>query len=128
MQKVLFFIGCLLASVAVILGAFGAHALKTKLEPEQLQVFETGVRYQMYHAVAIILVAFFYEKLNPGWLNYSGIFFIAGIIFFSGSLYLLANKNLLHIEGWKFLGPITPLGGLCFIIGWLLFAFSALKK
>jgi uncharacterized membrane protein YgdD (TMEM256/DUF423 family) len=128
MQKTFFFIGSCLAGIAVILGAFGAHALKAKLEPDQLQVFETGVRYQMYHAFALIIVALLYDKFNQSILNYSGMLFISGIVFFSGSLYLLASKNLLGIESWKFLGPITPLGGLCFIAGWLLLAISVFKK
>jgi uncharacterized membrane protein YgdD (TMEM256/DUF423 family) len=128
MQKIFLFTGSCLAGIAVILGAFGAHALKAKLEPEQLQVFETGVRYQVYHAFALIVVALLYDKLNQGLLNYSGYLFITGIIFFSGSLYLLASKNLLGIESWRFLGPVTPLGGLCFIAGWLLLAINALKK
>src|SRR3569832_1731205 len=127
MLKAFLFIGTCLAGIAVILGAFGAHALKAKLEPEQLQVFEAGVRYQMYHAFALILVAFLYEKLNPDLLNYSGILFIVGIIFFSGSLYLLANKSLLGIERWKFLCPVTPLGGLCFIAGLLILAINIVK-
>jgi uncharacterized membrane protein YgdD (TMEM256/DUF423 family) len=128
MQKMIFSLGATFAAIAVILGAFGAHALKAKFEPEQLQVFETGVRYQMYHAFALIIAGLVYDKFNQPMLNYSAFFFIAGIIFFSGSLYLLASKNLLGIENWKFLGPITPLGGLCFIVGWVLLAVSAFKK
>jgi uncharacterized membrane protein YgdD (TMEM256/DUF423 family) len=128
MQKVFLTVGASLACIAVILGAFGAHALKAKLEPEQLQVFETGVRYQMYHAIAVIIAGLLFDKVNTSMLNYSSLFFIAGIILFSGSLYLLASKNLLGIESWKFLGPITPLGGLCFIAGWLFLALSVIKK
>ena len=128
MQKTFLVIGSAIAALAVILGAFGAHALKEKFSPEQLQTFETGVRYQMYHAFALIIISFASEKLNAQLLNYSGYFFIAGIIFFSGSLYLLSAKNLLGIESWKFLGPITPLGGLSFIAGWIMLLLSAIKK
>jgi len=128
MQKTILSLGASFAALAVILGAFGAHALKEKLAPDQLQVFETGVRYQIYHAFAIIIVAMLFDKLNPSMLNYSAYFFVAGIIFFSGSLYLLASKSILGIESWSFLGPITPLGGLCFIAGWVLLAVSVLKK
>jgi uncharacterized membrane protein YgdD (TMEM256/DUF423 family) len=128
MQKTFLVIGSSLAGIAVVLGAFGAHALKEKLAPEQLQVFETGVRYQVYHAFALILVGLLLEKFNSPMMNYSGYFFLLGILFFSGSLYLLSARNLLGIENWKFLGPITPLGGLCFILAWLFLVLGILKK
>jgi uncharacterized membrane protein YgdD (TMEM256/DUF423 family) len=128
MQKIFLSLGASFAALAVILGAFGAHTLKEKLAPEQLQVFEMGVRYQMYHAFALIILALLIDKLNQPLMNYSGWSFIAGIIFFSGSLYLLASKSILGIESWKFLGPITPLGGLCFIAGWVLLAVRVFKK
>ncbi len=100
-----------MAALAVILGAFGAHALKTKLSTDNLQIFETAVRYQMYHSFALILVFILRDKLNPTLLNYSGAFFVAGIVLFSGSIYLLACREILGIEGWKnILGPITPIG------------------
>ncbi len=128
MQKIFLALGSTAAAIAVMLGAFGAHALKEKLAPDQLQVFETGVRYQFYHAFALIVVGMLAEKFNSSSLNYSGWFFIAGIIFFSGSLYLLSTRNLLGIENWKFLGPVTPLGGLCFIVGWIFVLAGILKK
>ena len=123
-----FFILCAaaLAGLSVVLGAFGAHALKAKLTPDQLQVFETGVRYQMFHAIALFVVAWLIDKTYS--VQAAGWFFIVGIFFFSGSLYLLANRELLHIETWKWLGPITPLGGLSFIIGWFILFVSVLKK
>ena len=128
MQRFFISVGASFAALAVILGAFGAHALKEKLAPEQLQVFETGVRYQMYHALALILLALLFDKLNQPLMNYSGWCFVAGTLFFSGSLYLLASKSILGIENWKFLGPITPLGGLCFIAGWILLIVSIFRK
>ena len=128
MQKIFLSIGAATAAIAVMLGAFGAHALKEKFSPDQLQVFETGVRYQFYHAFALIIVGLMAERFNSSLLNYSGWLFLTGIIFFSGSLYLLSAKNLLGIESWKFLGPVTPLGGLCFIIAWALMLISVLKK
>lgn len=128
MQKIFLVLGSVAAAIAVLLGAFGAHALKEKLAPDQLQVFETGVRYQFYHAFALIVVGLLAEKFSSPLLNYSGWLFFLGIIFFSGSLYLLSTRNLLGIENWKFLGPITPLGGLCFIVGWLLVVISVMKK
>jgi uncharacterized membrane protein YgdD (TMEM256/DUF423 family) len=128
MQKLFFSIGAVAAGTAVILGAFGAHALKEKITLDQLPIFETGVRYQMYHAFALIILGFMFDKFNVSTLNYSGYAFILGIIFFSGSLYLLSMRTLLGIESWKFLGPITPLGGLCFISGWVLMLISVVKK
>jgi len=128
MQKFFLVVGALLAAFAVIFGAFGAHALKAKLEPSQLQVFETAVRYQMYHSLALILVGILFEKFNSTSTVYSGYLFMVGILFFSGSLYLLSMKNLLGIESWNWLGPVTPLGGLSFIAGWIMLMFSFIKK
>ena len=127
MQKTFLVAGSAAAGIAVILGAFGAHALKEKIPADQLLVFETAVRYQMYHAFALITVAILSEKSGSSLLNYSGYLFILGIIFFSGSLYLLSTRSLSGIEA-RILGPVTPLGGLCFIIAWLLVVLSILKK
>ncbi len=128
MQKLFLSIGAVAAGTAVILGAFGAHALKEKIAADQLPIFETGVRYQMYHAFALIILGLMFDRFSGPMLNYSGYSFILGIIFFSGSLYLLSMRTLLGIESWKFLGPITPLGGLCFIGGWVLMLICVLKK
>jgi uncharacterized membrane protein YgdD (TMEM256/DUF423 family) len=120
--------GSVFAMVAVILGAFGAHALKSKLSSDQLQIFETGVRYQMYHSFAILILALLNQRSGIA-VNYSGLFFILGILLFSGSLYLLACREIMGIDSWKkILGPITPIGGLCFIMGWILLLVSALKS
>ena len=120
--------GSALAALGVILGAFGAHALKSRLDAGQLQVFETGVKYQMYHALALILLGILFQKFNAPTTVYSGYFFLAGIAFFCGSLYLLSTRSILGIESWKFLGPITPFGGLCFIAGWVLLLLSVIKN
>ena len=128
MQRIFLILGSAAAGIAVVLGAFGAHALKEKIPADQLQIFETGVRYQFYHAFALLILGLLFEKLNPSLANYSGCLFLAGIIFFCGSLYLLSLRTVLGIESWKFLGPITPLGGLCFIAGWFLLAFSLIKN
>lgn len=128
MNKFLLAAGSLIAAAAVGLGAFGAHALRSKLTTDQLSVYETGVRYQFYHAIAILICGILYEKFSTGSVLYSGYLFIAGILLFSGSLYLLSLKSLLGIESWKFLGPITPLGGTCMIAGWILLAYTFLKK
>lgn len=128
MEKKFLTCGSVMAALGVILGAFGAHALKSKLSTDNLQIFETAVRYQMYHSFALILVFILSDKLNPKLLNYSGSFFVAGIVLFSGSVYLLACRELLGIVGWeKILGPITPLGGLSFIIGWGCLTASSMK-
>ena len=111
--------GAFFGLTAVILGAFGAHLLKKKLTKEQLQSFETGVKYQMYHAIVLLVLGFNLEDLNSK-IIYA---FIIGIILFSFSIYGLVissanNKKL------KFLGPITPLGGLFLIIGWSLLIYK----
>jgi len=93
-----------------------------------LQVFETGVRYQFYHSLALILLGIIAEKINAQSAIYAGYGFIAGIVLFSGSLYLLSLRSILGIESWKFLGPVTPFGGLCFIAGWALLLISVLKN
>jgi uncharacterized membrane protein YgdD (TMEM256/DUF423 family) len=128
MQKFFLSSGAVLGALAVMLGAFGAHALKDKLSVEQLQVFETGVKYQFYHALALCILGVLTERHSSAALNWSGYSFIFGTLFFSGSLYLLASKNLLAIEGWKWLGPVTPMGGLAFIAGWALLLISCLRK
>lgn len=114
-------------ALAVALGAFGAHSLKAALSPEQLQVYETGVRYQFYHTLAILLSGMLLRNNGSGLYKTSGYFFLAGIVFFSGSLYLLSCRTLLGIEGWSILGPVTPLGGLFFICGWIVLFIAANK-
>lgn len=102
----------------VVLGAFGAHALKPLLSPQMLTVYETGVRYQFYHTLAIILIVVLNQFNKSKKLVIASYFFFAGIFLFSGSLYLLALTSI-HQSPWTWLGPITPLGGLCFILGWI---------
>lgn len=122
MIKLFVLLGSLNAFLSVALGAFGAHYLKQKLTPDKLDVFQTGVHYHMIHAVALILIALMSEKLaNSSMVNASGWFIFIGIILFSGSLYALS------LTGLKFFGPITPLGGLSFLIGWVLLAIAAYK-
>ena len=111
-----------------MLGAFAAHGLQDKLESSQLQAFETGVRYQMYHALMLFAVAWLMDRSGHILLNSAGMLFIIGIILFSGSLYLLATRNLLGLDSWTWLGPVTPMGGLAFIIGWLLLFIGILKS
>jgi uncharacterized membrane protein YgdD (TMEM256/DUF423 family) len=112
MDKTFLFVGALAGFLAVAFGAFGAHALRSRLTPELLGVFETGVRYQMYHALAILAVGLILAR-SGGWLfSTAGWLFTAGIVFFSGSLYVLA------LTGITVFGAITPIGGLLFLAGW----------
>lgn len=115
--------GSLNALLAVALGAFGAHALKESLDPHYLSVYETGVHYHMIHALGLILVGLVAERVNQTSLvNWAGRLLIIGIILFSGSLYILSLTQL------SYLGMITPLGGVSFIVGWFLLGAAAFKK
>lgn len=116
-------ITAILGFIAILLGAFGAHALKEKLGIEQLKSFETGVKYQMYHVIVLLFVNTYSQFSNKIKKTIS-IFFFMGILFFSGSIYLLTTTTI----ATKILGPITPLGGLFFMIGWLLLAYHFIKK
>ena len=112
--------GALSAFLAVAAGAFGAHALKQKLSPDALGIFETGARYQMYHALALLCVAWAIERFpDSGTLPAAGICFVVGTVLFTGSLYLLAWT------GVKWLGAVTPLGGVAFLVGWACLAVGA---
>jgi uncharacterized membrane protein YgdD (TMEM256/DUF423 family) len=122
MDRFFFVTACLFGFLGVALGAFAAHGLKTQLDANLLVTFETGVRYQMYHAFALIAVAMAYAKWPTKGLIISGWMFIVGIILFSGSLYVLS------LSGIRSLGMITPFGGLAFLAGWLCMAWSVFKK
>lgn len=105
---------------AVALGAFGAHILKKILTPDEVQIFETGVRYQFYHTFALLVVAITARYLSERWTNIAGWLFVFGILFFSGSLYLLAAAEAFGFkESTSLLGPLTPIGGVLFMGGWL---------
>jgi uncharacterized membrane protein YgdD (TMEM256/DUF423 family) len=114
--------GAVFMALGVLLGAFGAHALKKSLSPEMLDVYKTGVEYQFYHAVGLLLVGLIRFRIESKWLNWSGIFLIFGILIFSGSLYALS------ISGIKIVGAITPIGGLAFVAGWVCLAVGILRK
>lgn len=116
MDRTFFLIGALSAFVGVAAGAFGAHGLKERLSAEMLAVFEIGVRYQMYHAFALIVSAWAQTRWPGSLANASGWLFVAGTIIFSGSLYALS------LTGQRWLGAITPIGGLAFLAGWLCLA------
>ena len=121
MDRVFVALGALAGFIGVALGAFAAHGLKSRLDAGMLAVFETGVRYQMYHALALLAVGWACTRWPGTWTNASGWLFVAGIVVFSGSLYVLA------LSGVRWLGAITPLGGLAFLAGWLCLAWAAWK-
>jgi len=113
-DRVFFLLGAVSAGLAVALGAFAAHGLRGRLEADMLNVFETGARYQMYHALALLAVGWASSRWPGNGTSGAGWCFVAGTILFSGSLYALS------LTGQRWLGAITPLGGLAFIAGWLL--------
>jgi uncharacterized membrane protein YgdD (TMEM256/DUF423 family) len=127
-MKLFLILGTLLAGLAVALGAFGAHGLKKLVDAETVSVYQTGVQYQMYHALALIAVGILIQRAENSLMNYAGIFFIGGIVCFSGSLYLLSSFKAMNKVVPSFIYPITPLGGILFIVGWILLLFALLKK
>ncbi len=126
-KKKLILIGSL-GMIAVILGAFGAHGLKPLVNDSQMNTFEIGIRYHFYHTFAIFCTAILTKNHVSKRLNTAILLFSIGIVLFSGSLYLLACKEILGISNWTFLGPITPIGGTFFIIGWALLLIEGLKS
>lgn len=113
-------LAALSGAIVVALGAFGAHILKKILTPEDVAIFETGVRYQFYHTFALALVAIVSRYLHKRWTSTAGWLFVAGIVLFSGSLYLLAVADSFGLQGMTaLLGPMTPLGGVLLMGGWL---------
>ena len=128
MHKTFLVLGTLLAGLAVILGAFGAHGLKQLVAQETVASYQTGVQYQMYHAFALILVGILYNRLPDNLINYAGYLFLAGIVLFSGSLYLIASLKAMNKAISPGIGIITPVGGLLFVAGWLLFLIGIVKK
>lgn len=127
-MKMFLILGTLLAGLAVALGAFGAHGLKKLVDAETINIYQTGVQYQMYHALALIAVGILAQRMENAWLHYAGFFFIGGIVCFSGSLYLLSSFRAMNKVVPTFVYPITPLGGILFILGWMLLLFALLKK
>ena len=115
-------IGAIFAALSVLIGAFGAHGLKGKVSIEDLVIFEVGVRYQMYHALALILLGLIGVSMPGKILILPGILFCSGIIIFSGSLYLMVLTNM------RWLGAITPIGGFLLIFGWLSLVFKIYKN
>jgi len=109
--------GVIFIIVSIVLGAFGAHALKSHLTEERLASFETGVKYQMYHGLGLLLLAILTKHIQLPWERIRKVLTI-GVVFFSGSIYLLALQSILGVKYGAFIGPITPIGGLFLMIGW----------
>ncbi len=115
-------LGAANAALVVILGAFGAHGLKARMTPELMTVYQTGVQYHMFHALGLLAVGLTLTQFPESMLlKWSGWLMLAGIVIFSGSLYVLSAT------GWKWLGAVTPLGGLSFIVSWVLFTVALVK-
>lgn len=122
-------LGILVLFLAIALGAFGAHGIKNLVGPDQVASYNTGIRYQFYHGFAILIAVWLSEQwLNPVWCKRAIWCFGLGIILFSGSIYLLSLREVFGIEHWKFLGPMTPIGGLFFLLGWALLFIGTFGK
>jgi uncharacterized membrane protein YgdD (TMEM256/DUF423 family) len=121
-DRLFFLLGATSAFIAVAAGAFGAHGLRDRLEPASLAMFETAARYQMYHALALLAVAWAVTRWPGLWSVRAGWLFVIGTVIFSGSLYALS------LSGLRWLGAITPLGGLAFLAGWLCLALAVSKR
>ena len=125
--KTLILIASVLGLIAVIMGAFGAHILKAKLSPESMAAYKTAVDYQFVHMLAIFAVAFLYRVYRIKGLFIIGLYFLVGIILFSGSIYILAMKDLIGIDSFGAFGLITPLGGLVLVVAWASIFFTIIK-
>ena len=119
MHKFFLQLAAVLGALAVVLGAFGAHALKRAAPEAVVNIFETGVRYQFYHVFALAVAGLLYRDFSNKWMLWAGNFFITGILLFSGSLYLLTYLKASAKPGLDWVGIITPFGGLAFIAGWV---------
>lgn len=128
MQKTFLILGALLGGSGVVLGAFGAHGLKKLVGAETVGTYQTGVQYQMYHAFALIIIGVLFERAQSNYFVWAGWLFFSGIILFSGSLYLLASLKAMNKVGISGIGIITPIGGLLFVLGWLMLLVGLLKK
>lgn len=118
MSRQFVWLGAVFAALGVAAGAFGAHSLKSIIPANMLAVFETAVRYQMYHALALLIVGGMFKHLPEQNIRVSGWCFVAGIVLFSGSLYIIA------LTGTRWVGSITPLGGAAFLAGWIVLAWN----
>jgi uncharacterized membrane protein YgdD (TMEM256/DUF423 family) len=117
-----------LGALTVAMGAFGAHKLKTLVAATVVNTYETAIKYQFYHVIALLITGILYGTYTNKLIKTAGAFFILGIIFFSGSLYILTYKEALVLPGLKWVGPITPIGGFFFMIGWICLGLGIGKK
>ncbi len=122
MKNFYFAVGAAFSLLSVLLGAFGAHTLKDKLSKEMLDIFEVAVRYQMYHGIGLIVVAWAFSQWESNYISAAGWCFIVGILIFSGSLYILS------LTGLRWFGAITPIGGIAFIAGWGCLIIAAFRQ
>ncbi|MEO1516468.1 MAG: DUF423 domain-containing protein [Bacteroidota bacterium] len=128
MAKQAIFWAGIMGTLAVGLGAFGAHGLEKSLQPSQLAVYKTGVTYHFYHTFGLAAVGILHRLFPHRWWSIAAACFLIGIVLFSGSLYLLSTRTLIGLENYRWLGPITPIGGLLFAVGWLALALTAVKS
>ena len=117
----------IVGTTAIILGAFGAHALKGKLDDALLDSYKTGVMYHFIHVLAMLICVAMVQRQDSVWMRRAFWFFFIGILFFSGSIYLLATRQITDLDA-SFLGPITPIGGILFILGWLCLCISPARQ
>ena len=133
MKNTFSFIAGLFGATGVALGALGAHALKQKmheglLTPEQLSAFDTGTKYQLMHAIVLFILAYINKDKQHKLYTVASYFIVTGILLFSGSIYLLTTRNITGINAAFILGPLTPLGGVCLITGWVCMTIQAMKR
>lgn len=121
-NKQILVMGAVFMALTVLLGAFGAHALKKVLSSDMLAIYQTAVQYQFYHSLGLLVVGTIGLHYPPKWIRWSGIFLMAGIVLFSGSLYVLA------FSGIKAFGAITPIGGVSFVIGWVMLVVGIIQR
>lgn len=121
MDRTFFILGSVFAFLAVAAGAFGTHGLEGRVSADQIRTFETGARYHMYHALALLAVAWAVTRWPGGWAHIAGWLFVAGIVVFGGTLYAIG------LGGPRWLGAITPIGGLAFLAGWIVLTATAIR-
>lgn len=128
MNKTFLITAAIIGAASVMLGAFGAHGLKSRMNAEAFDIFETAVKYQFYHVFALLAAGILTQYFPGNFIAWSGRSFIAGIILFSGSLYLLSYFKMAGNQHMNWLGAVTPFGGLCFIAGWILLTIAVIKS
>ena len=128
LPKTFLIIGTILAGLAVALGAFGAHGLKKLVDGDTVAVYQTGVQYQMYHALALIMIGILADRISANFSSYAGFLFIGGIVLFSGSLYLISSMKAMSRPVPMAVNFITPIGGFLFIVGWIMLLIAVARK